>query len=233
MSASATWAIVPVKALPTAKQRLASVLPPPARRQLVLAMLQRVLDAVQAAGGLGQIVVVTPDAAVAELAQANGAEVLRERRAHGLNRAVRAGLARAAAAGAERALVLPADVPLVTPGELKCLLASLAAAAHGPHASLVPAADGDGTNALLIAPPDALAPRFGPGSYRRHLAAARARGLSVGVLELPGLARDIDHPGDLARLIVPRRELAPFQFLRAHVMKAAPDQDCRPGVEGR
>lgn len=232
MSASATLAIVPVKALPTAKQRLASVLPPRARRQLVLGMLQRVLDAVQTAGGLGGVLVVTPDAAVAELAQANGAQVLRERRAQGLNAAVRAGLARAAAAGAARALVLPADVPLVTPGELRCLLASLAEA-HGPRASLVPAADGDGTNALLIAPADALPPRFGPGSYRRHLAEARARGFSVEVLQLPGLARDIDHPGDLARLIVPGPGLAPFQFLRAHVMKAAPDQDCLPGVDGR
>jgi 2-phospho-L-lactate guanylyltransferase len=148
--------------------------------------------------------------------------VLREDRARGLNAAVRLGLARAAAAGAARALVLPADVPLVTPGELSCLLGSGSTEA-GARATLVPAADGDGTNAMLLAPPAALEPAFGPGSYVRHLAQALARRLDVEVLHLPGLAGDIDRPADLARLLSPAPQLAPFQFLAQHVMKAAGD----------
>jgi 2-phospho-L-lactate guanylyltransferase len=222
MMPAETWAIIPVKTLERAKQRLAPVLPAEVRRELVLAMLQSVLAAAAAAKGLSRILVVTPDQTVAALAQAKGAELLREARARGLNAAVRLGLARAAAAGAARALVLPADVPLVTPGELDTLMGSGAAEA-GARVILVPAADGEGTNAMLLAPPAALAPAFGPGSYVRHLSQAVARRLDVGVLHLPGLAGDIDRPADLARLIAPAPQLAPFQFLAQHVMKVAED----------
>jgi len=215
-----TWAIIPVKTLGVAKQRLAPVLPPQARRELVLGMLQSVLAAASAAQRLSRILVVTPDPSVAGLAQAKGVEVLREDRARGLNAAVRLGLARATAAGATRALVLPADVPLVTPGELNGLLGNVAAGA-GARATLVPAADGEGTNAMLLEPPAALEPAFGPGSYMRHLSQALARRLDVEVLHLPGLAGDIDRPADLVRLLSPAPQLAPFQFLAQHVMKAA------------
>jgi 2-phospho-L-lactate/phosphoenolpyruvate guanylyltransferase len=219
MSKAATWVILPVKALGAAKQRLAPVLPPAARRELVLAMFERVLAAVTAVDGLGPILVVTPDPSVAGVAEAHGALIVREARAAGLNAAVRRGLARAGAEGARRALVLPADVPLVTPRELSTLLGAQVAAA-GERTTLVPAADGEGTNALLLDPPGALAPAFGPGSYMRHLAQALARRLDVEVLHLPGLAADIDRPADLSRLLGPTPELQAFQFLRAHVMKA-------------
>jgi 2-phospho-L-lactate/phosphoenolpyruvate guanylyltransferase len=216
---AATFAIIPVKSLTAAKQRLAPVLPPQARRDLVLGMLQSVLGVVSQAMAARRILVVTPDPSVARLAEASGAQVLRERRTRGLNAAVRAGLAQACAAGASRALVLPADVPLITAGELATLLASVDEGA-GARARLVPAADGGGTNAMLLMPPDAMAPSFGPGSYLRHLAQALARRLDVEVLHLPGLAGDIDHPRDLERLIGPAPQLAHFQFLAGHVMKA-------------
>jgi len=232
MSAAATWAIIPVKALPAAKQRLATVLPPLARQQLVLTMLRRVLSAVAEAGGIERTLVVTPDATVAELALGEGAQVLREGRARGLNAAVRAGLARAVAGAARRALVLPADVPLITATELASLLGS-AAAGGSPRLTLVPAADGEGTNAMLLVPPTAIKPSFGPGSYMRHLAQALARRLDVEVLHLPGLATDIDCPRDLERLIDPARQLAHFQFLVQHVMKAAPEETFPAGAEGR
>jgi 2-phospho-L-lactate guanylyltransferase len=153
MSGAATWVILPVKTLGAAKQRLAPVLPPSARRELVLAMLQRVLAAVAAVDGLGPILVVTPDPSVAAVAEAHGALILREARAAGLNAAVRRGLARAGAEGAARALVLPADVPLVTSRELNSLLGPTLAG--GARVTLVPAADGEGPNAMLLDPPGA------------------------------------------------------------------------------
>src|SRR4029453_5765130 len=163
MMPAETWAIIPVKTLRGDKQRLAPVLPAQARRELVLSMLQSVLAATVAAGGVARILVVTADPSVALLGEAKAAEVLREDRARGLNAAVRLGLARAAAAGAARALVLPADPPPVTPGELNCRLRGGSTEA-GARAILGPAADGDGTNAMLLTPPAALEPAFGPGS---------------------------------------------------------------------
>ena len=53
MSHAATWAIVPVKALAQAKQRLAGVLPLEARRRLMLVMLEDVLATLAAGRAAG------------------------------------------------------------------------------------------------------------------------------------------------------------------------------------
>jgi 2-phospho-L-lactate guanylyltransferase len=39
---------------------------------------------------------------------------------------------------------------------------------------------------------------YGPGSYRRHLAEARRRGLATRVVRDPDLRIDVDAPDDLA-----------------------------------
>ncbi|MGA7264466.1 MAG: hypothetical protein WA709_31550, partial [Stellaceae bacterium] len=62
------WAVVPVKELDRAKERLAQVLPPDRRRALMLAMLEDVLTALAATPGLGGLAVVTVDAAARRLA---------------------------------------------------------------------------------------------------------------------------------------------------------------------
>src|SRR5262245_53826632 len=159
--APATWAVVPVKALDEAKQRLADVLAPEARRKLMLAMLQDVLATLAHVEHLGPVLVVTPDAQVAQVARQLGALVLREERARGHSAAAAAGFACALAGGATQALTVPADTPCVTPDELSRLLEAARPGA-GPRVVLVPAHDGDGTNAVLAAPPDAFPPRFGP-----------------------------------------------------------------------
>ncbi|HST41030.1 MAG TPA: hypothetical protein VLK58_16060, partial [Conexibacter sp.] len=59
---------------------------------------------------------------------------------------------------------------------------------------------GTGTNALLLSPPDAIAPAFGAGSCARHVAAARRAGATCRVLRLPSIALDLDTPDDLEAL---------------------------------
>jgi 2-phospho-L-lactate guanylyltransferase len=65
---------------------------------------------------------------------------------------------------------------------------------------IVPDRHGTGTNALVLSPPDAIEPAFGPGSFARHVAAAEAAGVPHRVEEVPGLALDVDTPDDLAEL---------------------------------
>jgi 2-phospho-L-lactate guanylyltransferase len=65
---------------------------------------------------------------------------------------------------------------------------------------IVPDRHGTGTNALVIAPPGAFEPSFGPGSYERHVAAAKRTGVVYRPVELPSLALDVDTPDDLAAL---------------------------------
>jgi 2-phospho-L-lactate/phosphoenolpyruvate guanylyltransferase len=221
-----TWAIVPVKQLSQAKRRLARVLPVEARRRLVLAMLQEVLATLAQVDAINAVLVVTPDAQAAEVAHKMESMVLREPRVAGLNAAVRQGLAYAREHGASQALVLPADVPLATPDELSRVVEN-AADSSGPRVVLVPSHDGEGTNALLLSPPGILPPSFGPGSFLRHLAQAVARKLDVQVLQLPGLANDVDERRDLERLVAHKQGSDIYSFLEAHLSKPA-DRPQRP-----
>ena len=66
--------------------------------------------------------------------------------------------------------------------------------------TIVPDRHGTGTNALLLTPPDAIEPSFGPGSRARHEAAAAAAGAECRIAEPPSLALDVDTADDLAAL---------------------------------
>ena len=68
------------------------------------------------------------------------------------------------------------------------------------YVAIVPDRHGTGTNALALAPPDAIEPSFGEGSCARHVAAAREAGVPFGVEELPSLALDLDTPADVVAL---------------------------------
>jgi 2-phospho-L-lactate guanylyltransferase len=211
-----TWAVVPVKSLGDAKQRLVSVLPLEARRLLMLTMFQDVLAVLQGTSIFNELLVVTPDAHVAQLAESTGAVVLRAARDTGHSAAVSAGFAHARSHGATRALTIPGDAPLVTSAELDSILRSDEGdAGGGPRLTLVPSRDGDGTNALLVTPPDAFEPSFGPGSFARHLSQAYGRNLPCRVLRLPGLATDIDEPRDLLHLMQAKAADPRYAFLRA------------------
>lgn len=209
---SAIPVIIPVKALADAKQRLSPVLSAGDRHSLVLAMLSDVLATLSKSKSVGNILVVTPDRDVAALARAKGAGVLAETYPGGLNAAVHRGLSHSDVQRADKALILPADVPLATTAEITVLLEA-ASRRDGPRVTLAPSRDGGGTNALLLSPPDVIAPQFGPDSFVKHLAAAVARRIDAEVIQLPGLARDIDLPDDLSVLRQQRMGAEPYAFL--------------------
>ena len=63
------WAVIPVKEVEGAKQRLASALSPEERRALATIMLEDVLEAVSAVRELAGVLVVTVDPAATSLAK--------------------------------------------------------------------------------------------------------------------------------------------------------------------
>jgi 2-phospho-L-lactate/phosphoenolpyruvate guanylyltransferase len=191
-----TLAILPVKRLTAAKQRLAEALGPGARVALAQAMLIDVLASIRRVPGLDDLVVVTSDR-VAQSAAAGlhpGVLVLREEGHSGHSAAALLGIHRALADEYDRVLLVPGDTPLVQAAELAALLADRSGVV------VVPDRHGTGTNALVLSPPDAIEPSFGPGSLQRHVAAAEAAGVPCRVEEVPGLALDVDTPDDLAQL---------------------------------
>ncbi len=92
---------------------------------------------------------------------------------------------------------MPGDCPALSPGELDALIAR---PATGRSVMVVPDRHGTGTNALLITPPDALQPSFGPDSRKRHLEEAATAGLEAEIVEVASLAMDVDTPEDLELL---------------------------------
>jgi 2-phospho-L-lactate guanylyltransferase len=185
-----------VKSFGAAKQRLADSLGAGSRQALAQAMFSDVLAALRHARGLDEIAVVTADRVAESAATGAGVTLLRDTAQTGQSAAALIGIEHALARGYDRALLVPGDTPLLQPDELPRLLAT---AAHGTVV-IVPDRHGTGTNALVLAPPDAMKPSFGPGSLDRHVAAAEAAGVEHRVEAMSTLALDVDTPADLAEL---------------------------------
>lgn len=191
-----TVAILPVKRFPQAKQRLRDELPPPLRESLAEAMLGDVLEALTRVARVERVVVVTPSARAGELARGSRAVTVADSGA-GHNAAAAIGIDAALTLGADRVLLVPGDCPALDPPELDALLELNTAS---PSVLIVPDRHGTGTNALLLDPPDVMAPSFGPESCVRHVAQAEALGVSCQVVHVPSLALDVDTREDLDAL---------------------------------
>jgi 2-phospho-L-lactate guanylyltransferase len=190
---------VPVKDLANVKQRLVPVLSGAERAALARTMLADVLRAL-AVARVGEVWVVTRDAAVSAIADAGGARVVVEGANRGHTAAVKTAQDAAVAAGATGFVTVPGDVPCVRPAEIAALAARIAGKDRA--VAFAPSRSGLGTNGAAMAPPDLLPLRFGEPSFPDHLEAARARRLRPHVLALPGLALDIDDADDLRALLV-------------------------------
>jgi 2-phospho-L-lactate guanylyltransferase len=185
-----TVAILPVKSFGRAKQRLGVAVPD--KPALAAAMLADVLAALARVPELDEVIVVTAEPAAADAARAAGARVVHDPVEAGQSAAAALGIA---ATDADRALLVPGDCPALNPAEVSAFLKG-----PGPF-KIVPDRHGTGTNALLLTPPGVVEPAFGPGSFERHTALARAAGATIEVAELPSLTLDIDTPDDLATLL--------------------------------
>ena len=187
-----TVAILPVKRFADAKQRLSEGLPSATRRALAEAMLTDVLVALRRAERVGAVIVVTAEPAAEALALGYGARVVPDTREAGQSAAAEIGVA--SATDADAALLVPGDCPALDPAQVDALIASVEPA---PSVVVVPDRHGTGTNGLLLHPPDAIAPSFGPGSRERHEELAARAGAALRVEALPSLVHDVDTPDDL------------------------------------
>jgi 2-phospho-L-lactate/phosphoenolpyruvate guanylyltransferase len=192
--------LVPVKNLSSAKQRLSEVLDQRVRTRLAQAMLEDVLTTLhdwQMSRDTSQVALVTSDPFAVKLASECGFEVIADLENPGETGAIQMATRVCIERRIQWTLVIPADIPLIEAWELDEILK------HAPDEGgvLVPAADGRGTNAAFRRPADLFPLRFGNDSFRPHHAAAQATGKPCVVLNLPGIAVDVDNPADLQQLI--------------------------------
>ncbi len=193
-----TAAILPVKSFARAKQRLGATVADPMRQELAAAMVSDVIAALARTSAIERTVVVTREAAIAEAALAAGALIVEDAGEEGQSAAARLGIERAVRDGFERVLCVPGDCPAADPDELGALLDGQTPG--GPGVVIVPDRHGTGTNGLLLCPPGAIEPSFGPDSCSRHLGLADAAGIAVRIEQVPSLLLDIDTGADLVVL---------------------------------
>jgi 2-phospho-L-lactate guanylyltransferase len=189
--------LVPVKNLSAAKQRLAAVLDQPARTELAQAMLHDVVAALAAWARRPACALVTSDGFAVELAKQYDFEIIPDPANPGETGAIEMATEICVTRGIDNTLVIPADIPLIQASEVEQILAQ----APSEGTVLAPAADGRGTNAAFRRPANLFPLRFGNDSFKPHLAAARATGKPCIVLQLPGIAVDVDNPEDLQQLL--------------------------------
>jgi len=164
-----------------------SRLPEELRREVALAMLG---DVVEAAASVGEVRVVTGDAAGRLVATELGATWVDDP-GDGQGAAVAAALADVDGV----CLVVNADLPRVRPSDL----AALAVPPRLGRVALAASADGR-TNALGLPYAEVFRPLYGHDSARRFEAHALGLGLDVEELALPNLVADVDTLADLERL---------------------------------
>jgi 2-phospho-L-lactate/phosphoenolpyruvate guanylyltransferase len=192
-----TAAILPVKHFAQAKRRLGASVAGPLRDDLARAMVGDVLVALSETASIERTIVVTREASVATAARHLGALTVDDSAEESQSAAVTLGVARALADGFERVLCIPGDCPALDPAELDLLLDTVD---ETPVVVIVPDRHGTGTNGLLLTPPDAIAPSFGPDSCERHKTLAKQAGASCRIERPASLLLDIDTGADLTVL---------------------------------
>lgn len=193
-----TLAVVPIKTLTAAKQRLSGALGAGARQSLAQAMFSDVIASLRRTQRVEAIAVVTGDVVATAVAGGERITVLPDDLQAGQSAAALIGIRYAVAAGYDRAVLVPGDTPLLDPVELDGLLDRCEA--DGLAVAIVADRHGTGTNALVLTPPDAMEPSFGPGSFDRHLALAAEAGIEHRAEPIESLAHDVDTPEDLYAL---------------------------------
>jgi 2-phospho-L-lactate/phosphoenolpyruvate guanylyltransferase len=187
-----TQILIPLKHLEVAKRRLHPQIGVEARRSMMLSMLAHVAAEALAAD-VGPVALASSEPRAPSIAAEHGIGLVddgglpwNEGLAHAL------GLLASPPASV---LYLAGDLPLVTAAEIRELIGSI------PERGIaIGRAHDGGTNALGVRPADALVPSFGSSqSARVHATLAEREGLKVAVVDLPGIALDVDTPADAER----------------------------------
>ena len=192
------WAVIPVKQISQAKQRLSPLLSTEERRDFFSAMLEDVLSMIVKIDFFKKIILATNCPHAISIAGIHGITHFETGPDDGLNRAAGETVNHLLENGIRDMFLIPADIPLITEEEINSVLKAHPSA---PSLTIIPSRDKLGSNCILLSPPSRMPLKFGPGSYLRHLEIAQSNGLKINPMELPGFGLDIDKPADLFELL--------------------------------
>jgi 2-phospho-L-lactate guanylyltransferase len=187
--------LLPVKDFRNAKQRLASALDATTRTNLARAMLADVLHAVAHSTVPDRVVVFTASSEVAQMAEEFGFDVAIEAAVNGHSAAVNL-MVEKLSSNATQILSIAGDLPRLRPHEIDFVMNNAV-----EPITILPSRDGTGTNGILFLPPASIQMEYGEGSFSRHMSKASAAGHRIEVLNIPGIAFDVDTPEDLQAFV--------------------------------
>ena len=205
------WAVIPVKQISQAKQRLSKILSPVERRDFFSAMLEDVLSIMVKIDFFEKIILATNCPHAISIAGRHGITHFETGPDDGLNLAAGETVNHLIENGISDMFLIPADIPLITEEEIN---SAIKAHPSAPSLTIVPSRDKLGSNCLLLSPPSMMPLKFGPNSYFRHLEIAKSNGLKINPMELPGFGLDIDEPADLFELLTLEGDTRSQKYIR-------------------
>ena len=205
------WAVIPVKQISQAKQRLSPFLSTEERRDFFSAMLEDVLSMMVKIDFFEKIILATNCPHAISIAGRHGITHFETGPDDGLNQAAGETVNHLLENGIRDMFLIPADIPLITEEEINSVLKAHPSA---PSLTIIPSRDKLGSNCILLSPPSRMPLKFGPDSYFRHLEIAQTNGLKVNSMEFPGFGLDIDEPKDLFELLKAEGNTLSQKYLR-------------------
>jgi 2-phospho-L-lactate guanylyltransferase len=191
----AVWAIIPVKPLRRGKSRLADVISADERADLNHHLLEHTIQVLKTLDEIDNILVISRDKEALALARNLGTRTVQEYGSPGLNTALTRAVEVIKNYGPCGVLIVPADLPRLAAEDLRTILAFRN---QQPVVVIAPDRRKEGTNVLLMCPPDVISLEYGEGSFDKHVKSARDIGVHLEICELPSLELDLDVPEDLA-----------------------------------
>lgn len=183
--------ILPIKSLEQSKSRLAPVLNLQQRESFTLDLLRRTLKVLKSSRDIGDILLVSRDTRIHELAEMENVHFLQEE-GRCLNQALKQATQWSIEQHFSTILILPLDVPFLEKEDIE----SIVMIGENKEKVVIIGPDQvmEGTNALFVKPPGILEYQFGNGSFRRHWQQAIDKQIEIHVYHSPGIGFDVDFP---------------------------------------
>ena len=205
------WAVIPVKQISQAKQRLSPILNKEERKDFFSAMLEDVLSMMVKIDFFKKIILATNCPHAISIAVRHGITHFETGPDDGLNQAAGETVNHLLENGIRDMFLIPADIPLITEEEINSVLKAHPSA---PSLTIIPSRDKLGSNCIILSPPSRMPLKFGPESYFRHLEIAKTNGLKVNPMEFTGFGLDIDEPKDLFELLKVKGNTRSQKYIR-------------------
>ena len=210
---NSVWALVPVKSLSWAKQRLSCFLGDD-RAELTVAMFKDVIGALNSSSEVGNVAVVTADLDIIALAEEMGVFVIKETRSFGMNISLHNGIDVLRNLGAEWVGIFPVDIPLATGAEIDRLIrvVNLERCNLGRKVmGITPCGKSDGTNFLYFNTAEPIGLKYGSDSFSLHQEMAADSQVTSVIVNSYALSVDLDEKSDIDEFVSHSIQNSAFQ----------------------